>query len=108
MTKSDLKTGMILELRNGEKAMVLIGTEHGDIFSGENWGSLNNTFRDDLSSVYSKPGDVIKIYQPITNMYYLNKLFNLIDTKLIWERKEGLDGKTALIDGKEYLLTLKG
>lgn len=96
-TKQDLKTGMIIELRNGKKAMILLGTKNGDIFGGEIYGSLdnfdynlkNNTPYNDLSKKYVEQIDIIKVYQPILN-YLSNGIFgkNTDNYDLIWERRE--------------------
>jgi hypothetical protein len=73
MKKSELKTGMLIELRSGSIAMVLLNTERGDIYScghgdetteNQTWGDMSS-FNDDL--IYSNPylipeGDVVKVY----------------------------------------------
>lgn len=86
-TKSDLKTGMWIELRDGDKGMVLLNTNSGDIFSGHDlWGSLSE-YKDDLTSKHSKQFDVVRIYQPSANRYYYNIEIG-IGLKTIWQREE--------------------
>lgn len=92
-TKRDLKTGMIVETRDGYKAMVLLGTNNGDIISGEVWFPLE-CYNEDLTSNVLKTRDIMKVYQPKTNKQYLNKdawddtvgLF-VSDDILIWDRE---------------------
>lgn len=82
-TKNDLKTGMIVKMQNGDKAMVLLGTENGDIFCGDtNWGPFSN-YDCDLKSTIADPYDIVKVYQPCD--YKLDKSCELI---LLWEREE--------------------
>jgi len=91
--KENLKTGMVVELRNSDKAMVLLGTKNGDILSGETWCSLevynNNLVRTELVGIENYT-DIMKIYQPMSNMQYLNKntMFSYEHMELIWERVE--------------------
>lgn len=89
--KSDLKTGMILEFKRGEKATVLLGTENGDIFAGETWGPING-LTDDLMDIENEErGKVAKVYQPVANCYYINTKYiggDTRDYKLLWEREE--------------------
>lgn len=65
MKNEDLKTGMILECRNGDLVMVLKDTANGDIVSGDNWQPIpiNRNIIKDLN--------VTKIYQPQNNKSYL-------------------------------------
>ncbi len=87
MRKSDLKTGMWVENRNGAIAIVLLNTKDGDIFSGTNvWGPLKD-YNDGLSCTCGSDFDIIRIYQPKSNYGYYNyeKHERL---RLIWERKE--------------------
>lgn len=91
MKKSDLKTGMVVELRNGKKGMVLLDTKDGDIISGEYYGRLLSYFREDLTSDISIDYDIIKIYQPEAISYYLyyyNNHIHFSNRNCIWERKE--------------------
>jgi len=88
MIKQELKTGMILEFNNGDKAMVLLNTNNGDIFSGDTWSTLdsfndNLEFKKDTNFTY-----VIKIYQPKNNIDYLQKGINtsFLSCNLIWEK----------------------
>lgn len=88
MKKSDLKDGMIVELRNGKRAIVL-----NDYLLGlEMWFYLSHQYNDNLTYVngeekrLTEPFDIIKVYK--TDFSSLERL--LLDKKLelIWERKE--------------------
>lgn len=82
MKKADLKTGMILELDDGEKAMVLLDTDQGDIASGQTWFPLTSLDND----LYDSCNRVMRIYQPESNREYAQK--NWVQARLIWTRPE--------------------
>lgn len=88
-TKSDLKTGMILEFNNGCTATVLFGTKNGDIYAGSTWGGLEGV-NEDLTLEDSFEGDVVRVYQPIGNIHFLktNYLNYNKNYKLLWQREE--------------------
>lgn len=90
MTKKDLKTGMILEFRNGYKTRVLLGTADGDIHSGDKvWDYLDN-FHDNLISKISTDYDIIRVFKIVHNKQYaefLKDIYSINLTKL-WEREE--------------------
>ena len=63
-TKSDLKTGMGVVLRNGRKGHILIGTGCVDVIrflENGNYSCLND-FSDDLTSNYRKEHDIVEVY----------------------------------------------
>lgn len=85
MTKSDLKNGMVVELRNGKRFLIVnelgIGKDtyiNLDGFSGYD-EKLN-----DVSG--AKTFDITKIYKTIG--YTFNNLFDNKRLSLIWEREE--------------------
>ena len=90
-TKQDLRDGMVIEYRDGYKALFL-----KDIFIGVNdWMSIND-YTNDLfvsdTDNYSDDCDVVKVY----NIYKTNNICNIDSLKnmfvndnnleLIWER----------------------
>lgn len=85
MKKSDLKTGMVVECRNGKKYMY-IETEliHGVFICST--GYINTDFNDDFKNAYSRCYDIMKIYQA-NNAYQLVQQ-NWDDMQLVWERQE--------------------
>ena len=85
MTKADLKTGMIVENRMGAKAMVLLGTEKGDMITGETWMPLF-ALEDNLTCPNINYADIVKVYQPKSNLEFAQKYWDRAE--LIWERKE--------------------
>lgn len=84
MEISELKTGMIVELKvdyseSTKFAMVLLNTGDGDTLSGQTWKPLR------ASEFYD---EVVRVYQPTANMHYLNKpLEDLCGKTLIWEKE---------------------
>jgi hypothetical protein len=85
MKKSDLKTGMWVELRNGKSAMVLMSTNNGDILSGPKAWFPIDALNDDLTYEGIKDSDIIRIYQPMSNRVYFGGM--LEEMNLLWERK---------------------
>ena len=122
-SKKDLKTGMIIENRKGKKAMILLGTKNGDIYSGKDmWGPLIN-FHDDLTSITAPSCDIIKIYQPCNNSGYLSSstfsyagdlIVDLSKTGKLQEKinnvseslKENNSDVTVIIDKNGYKILL--
>lgn len=95
-TKQDLKTGMVVELRNGKCAMVLLGTENGDIISGTTWFPIDG-FGEKLTRGVDY--DVIKIYQPTSNRDFLyDGKIHIDEANLIWERKEEPQPKEMTVE----------
>ena len=102
--KSDLKTGMWVENRNGILAMVLLGTKNGDIISGQTWCPLaeyrENLLRNDIS--IKTDYDIVKVYQPKSNSDYLGyidmnkEVFNTSRWILLWDRNQELKEITEL------------
>lgn len=91
MRKEDLRSGMIVQTKQGDLGIVLLNTTNGDIIgggtntilnTGRTWKPLDN-LNDDLTSPTNE-NDIIKIYNGGGNCY-----FGTFDTKLltcIWER----------------------
>jgi len=73
----DLKTGVILLLKDFQDkkkyAMLLRNTANGDLFSGETWGDAN---LDNFPNI-SSGTEVLEIWQPRSNMAYLNEKVGL-------------------------------
>ena len=67
MKKSDLKSGMIVELRNGEKALVMEDRLVGNGTDSTYWGELKN-FNDDLTGS-SRSKDIVRVYSVPTNRW---------------------------------------
>ena len=96
MTKSDLRTGMIVELRNEERYMVL-KEEKLETYSHVNqlimfvnqYGFMDGDgFNDDLKdNGYGYEYNIVKIYKPCIRAF--KYLFDDCDSSnLIWERKK--------------------
>lgn len=79
MTKSDLKDGMIVELRNGDKKFVL----NNNLLNQDSYINLE-LYKDDLRFT-SSSYDVMKIYTSEASC--LNDILNVKHYNLIWERK---------------------
>ena len=88
MKKSDLKTGMIVELRDGQKGMILESVgEFGTLIQGRNgWASLSRYNNDLTVRCPSNSLDVIRVYRP-------NRISQIVQARweaqeLVWEREE--------------------
>lgn len=97
MTKSELKTGMIVRYRDGRLRMVLKDTEHEekDIAVGTDGWSALDEYNEDLTYTNYSDIDIMYVYniELNRNYTYLLNRDNLNDSyindfgTLIWERK---------------------
>jgi hypothetical protein len=90
MKRSDLRSGMVVVTRDGDKGIVLLGTSKGNIIGGVGnstsglWKPLDG-LNDDLEGMTSTTGDdIIAVYDGTSNMHYGST--NLDNLRLIWER----------------------
>lgn len=99
-TKSDLKDGMVVKHRNGDKRMVI-----SEALIGENGYADQNCFREDLTHRYFKDLDIVGVYaiQEYNNFADMLSDYNL---ELIWERKE--PKKMTVEEMREKLEELTG
>ncbi len=78
-TKSNLQCGMVVELRNGDRKMVL-----GDKFMDEHGHYLASSFNDILENHTFKLSNIDKVYK--SNACTLSSYFDDENLELIWER----------------------
>ena len=111
--KSDLKTGMIVEMRNGDKFTVMLDTvmsydDAKDVFvsveKDYDWTCFER-YTDDLRNLCYREFDIVKVYQPShCNSFVasskLNADYCVNDNMLIWKRRE----KTDFLDDKEAMI----
>ena len=91
-TKSDLKAGMWIELRNGNKYLIL--TDVNTMYYGQqklvginNFGFvIGSEFNNDLTYKDNLDCDIMKVWGSVVN----SNTYNFVDLQsdLIWERKE--------------------
>jgi hypothetical protein len=93
MKKSELKSGMLITLRNGKKGIILLNTPQGDVVASNGdeddntWCSLDS-FSDDLTSYAGNDNyDIVEIWSYPNNMNGVN--FTPEDRSIIWKRKTG-------------------
>ena len=81
-TKADLRDGMVVKHRNGDKRMVI-----SEALIGEDGYADRNCFREDLTHRYFKDLDIVGVYaiQEYNNFADMLSDYNL---ELIWERTE--------------------
>lgn len=110
--KEDLKTGMLVEYRDGDLRLVVPYGENNNLYligkSGEN--SLTN-YTDDLLHIYSaKYLDIVKIYSQTKHLFQYMKI-STENRELLWERKsqeqirkENIVKKNEMLTQREQLL----
>ena len=91
MKKEDLKTGMLVEQRDGKKGIVLLKTSKGDIVGGDCGRELKiwypfSQIKDDLTDIGDEKFDIVKVYDLKHNSNALSP--NIEDKNLLWERQE--------------------
>lgn len=96
MTKSELKTGMMVTLRNGEKYLVFkniqTGYALGDVIvslDGQNWDDLNSykedlTYEDDFENHW----DIMKVSQLFHPKTFLDLNYGSGSDETLWQRNE--------------------
>jgi hypothetical protein len=88
-TKSDLKDGMVVQYRNGERALVLAGN-----FVGKFGFMKISSYNDDLimpevRTSLTRDYDICKVYMPRSDeACSLDHIFDIHRLDLIWKRKE--------------------
>lgn len=91
MNKSDLKTGMIVVDREGNRKKVLLNTKHGDILVYPNhdcFGYLED-YNDDLSNKDINGLNIVSVYNSIFPESQTS--FDIKYYDLIWEKNECLE-----------------
>ena len=83
-TKADLKDGMIVEQKNGERFVIY----NGKVLSLYGWNTLKQ-FRDDLTNELGNLYNIEKVYKLNTKeIHCLNDIFCDEKLELVWERNE--------------------
>jgi len=89
-TKADLKTGMVIVVRNGDEYQVMLGTTDGDILIKENGSYLyfSDDYKDNL--IYNDfdfhEFDIMVVKEPSFIHQLASKYWDKME--VIWERKE--------------------
>jgi len=86
MKKNDLKTGMMVECRNGNVYTVMLGVEVSSsdvLVRPEGWMGLNG-YDDNMKCRGAREWDIMKVYQPKLEAHIGHK----DSCNLIWERDE--------------------
>lgn len=91
MKKSDLKTGMVVEIRNGEKYLVMLNPDCKDKelinFKG-GYMPLSNYNNELMLKKFNKGFDIVKVYSVGSSIYWLLSDKERMEFKLIWKREE--------------------
>lgn len=88
MTKQDLKSGMVVETREGKLYLVV-----DDFLTNDNGFLLLEEYDENLKDVGNKIFDIVKVYKRYNDFYEnnagsLKTLLNKDKLTLLWERKE--------------------
>lgn len=81
MKKSDLKDGMVVKLRDGEKFLVM----NNRLLNKEKWGCISN-YNDDLTDKCIRELDIMNVYN--TNGLCLDDIFCDEVLEPVWEREK--------------------
>lgn len=93
-TKTDLKSGMVVEYRNGERRVIV-----GETLVGECYQNLLSYYSNDLKIMKSNELDathdnldnldIVKVFKVQKGMYCMPQfLYQIPDSEVIWEREE--------------------
>ena len=103
MKKSDLRTGMQVENRNGNRKVVLL-----DTIDGSKLITINSTmhgdfihYNDDLTHHSCRDLDIMKVYS--SEFVYKVMKINFKECDLIWQREIKIE-ISVIINGKESSL----
>lgn len=90
MTKNDLKDGMVVELRNGGKRLIL----YTKLLSFNGYDNIDNisSYTEDLKHKKYNDYDIVKIYKG--QAYLIDEIFK--NASLIWEREEKSESEINL------------
>jgi len=103
MKKSDLKTGMLVENRNGKIGLVMLQTSNGDVLVGggnipdsqQTWSPFRS-LNEDLTYPGLPGSDIVKVYEFPSNSEGAS--FKKDRRNLIWERKDTIIELTSDYD----------
>ena len=102
-TKQDLKTGMLVQFRDGDLRLVVSHGKNNEFyFIGKYVGNLSD-YNNDLTCSYDSDLDVVKVYSQtkyVSN--YLN--ISVVGRELLWERKEDDNKRKENIKKKNEML----
>lgn len=110
MTPADLKTGMIVTWRSGEKATVLRDTpKFGRLLdtdrdflvrcSGDGWTTLAN-YNDDFTNKFVDRYDIVKVEVPDHHYDCFDYERDNFNSKVVWEEKTTVKMTVAEIEKK--------
>lgn len=96
MKKSDLKTGMIVTLRNWNEYVVFIDAQNTNMYDSGSvivnaskflWQRLKD-FNEDMTNIREKKWDIMKVELASHPYCYMNLNNGRENRKLLWEREE--------------------
>lgn len=80
-TKSDMKEGMLVEMRDGEKMLWINGLPRGI----KNYASAYN---EDLTATINEDADIIRVGYPKKEANTISEMLDLGFSEIIWERQK--------------------
>ena len=84
MLKSELKNGMVVEYRNGDRRMVING-----LILGLNTRNKLDFYNDNLNeNLKNDDLDIVKVYNVLSSVVNLEDCFNQSNLILVWERPQ--------------------
>ena len=92
MYLSDLKTGMVIETKEGGFYLVLC-TEKGTFFIRDNGWNNANAYNTDLTHTIHKEFNIITVYE-IKLAQAFKYIFNIDNLTILWKRETTIDYNT--------------
>lgn len=89
MKKSDLKEGMIVEIRDGDRFVVRYVNDEVCLSGKAYWLDLTNGYTSDLKYYSDSSLDIVKVYS--SHSYVLRSLFEDNELNVIWSRPNNVD-----------------
>lgn len=99
-TKSDMKEGMLVEMRDGEKMLWINGLPRGI----QNYSSAYN---EDLTATINEDADIIRVGYPKKGANTISEMLDFGFSEIIWERQKQPTTKDVSLDEINALLREK-
>lgn len=91
-TKADLKSGMVVQFRNGARCLVV-----DQCFISNRFHIPFDNVNDTLDGRYTTAKDIMRVYEPI---YFLSDLSEASTCKILWERDEAKEITMSEVEAK--------
>lgn len=91
-TKADLKSGMVVQFRDGAQCLVV-----DQCFISNRFHVPFDNVSDNLDGRYTTAKDIMRVYEPI---FFLSDLSEVSTRKILWERDESKEVTMSEVEEK--------